>query len=50
MKKYEISAAQLIELIKTSRLNPSGNKINLSLINSTSVDQLTKRKEIDIID
>ncbi len=50
MKEYKISPAQLIELIKNNRLNPSGNKINLSLINSTSVDQLIERKEIDIID
>jgi len=50
MKEYKISPTQLIELIKNSRLNPSGNKINLSLINSTSVDQLITRKEIDNID
>jgi hypothetical protein len=50
MKKYEISSAQLIELIKNSQLIPSGNKINLSLINSTSVDQLIQRKEINTFD
>ncbi len=50
MKKYEISSAELIELIKNSQLNSSGNKINVSLINSTSVDQLIERKAINTLD
>jgi len=50
MKKYEISSAELIELIKNSQLNSSGNKINVSLINSTSVDQLIERKSINTLD
>jgi hypothetical protein len=39
MKKYQISPAQLIELIKN-------NHIKSSLMNSTSVNQLIKRKQM----
>jgi hypothetical protein len=46
MKKYQISPAQLIELIKNNYLKSSGdNKIKSSLMNSTSVNQLIKRKD-----
>ena len=44
MKKYQISSAQLIELIKNSQLKSSGNKIDASLNTSTSAEQLTERK------
>jgi hypothetical protein len=40
MKKYAISPAQLIKLIKN-------NHLKSSLMNSTSVDQLLKRKEMN---
>ncbi len=44
MKKYQISPAQLIELIKNSQLNSSGNKTDSSLITSAPADRLTERK------
>ena len=45
MKEYNISSSVLIQLIKNSQLNFLGNKINSSLVNSTSADQLIQRKD-----
>jgi hypothetical protein len=47
MKKYQISAAQLIELIKNSQSKSSGNKIDSSSINFISADQLIERKKFN---
>jgi hypothetical protein len=47
MKKYDISAAQLIELIKNSQSKSSGNKINSSSIDSTTADSLIERKKFN---
>ncbi len=45
LKKYQISPAQLIQLIKNSQLNPSGNIINSSLNTVTSAVQLIESKD-----
>lgn len=50
MKQYKISSAQLIDLIKNNQLNTAGKKIDPSLINSTSADQLVERKKTNALD
>ena len=49
MKKFQLSPAQLIELIKTSDLNLSGNKIDSSLINPTPADRLIERNKTETL-
>jgi hypothetical protein len=45
LKKYQISAAQLIDLIKNRQLNSSGDKTDSSLVNSNTADQSIERNK-----
>ena len=45
IEEYKISPAQLIELIKNRQLNPNENRIDLSLIDSSTAGQSIQRNK-----